>query len=163
MIKISKKTTWVISTILIVVVSILAFGMYVNNDKGTKKKIIFTQDAPSPIGPYSQAVLYGETLYISGQLGIHPKTGLFPTGLEDQTRQAMQNLKAILEEAKMEFKDVVQTHIYLKDINDFAKVNEIYSSYFEGDYPSRATMQVAALPKDGKVEIEMIACKAAKK
>jgi 2-iminobutanoate/2-iminopropanoate deaminase len=71
----------------------------------------------------------------------------------------MSNLKAILEEANMDFKDVVQTHIFLKDINDYAKVNEIYAGYFDADYPARATVQVAALPRDGKVEIEMVACK----
>jgi len=124
-----------------------------------KKVIIYTDKAPNAIGPYSQAILWDDMLFISGQLGIDPKTNEMPEDIESQTKLVMSNLKAILEEANMGFKDVVQTHIFLKDINDFAKVNEIYAGYFDGNYPARATMQVAALPKDGKVEIEMVACK----
>jgi len=145
-------------TIAIIVLSILTIGAY-NLGKVEKKKVIFTENAPKAIGPYSQAIMYGNMLFISGQLGINPKTNELPEDVETQTKNAMNNLKAILEEAGMNFDDVVQTHIFLKDIKDFQKVNEIYSKYFASDYPARATMQVAALPKDGKVEIEMIACK----
>lgn len=145
-------------TIAIIVLSILTIGAY-NLGKVEKKKVIFTENAPKAIGPYSQAIMYGNMLFISGQLGINPKTNELPEDVETQTKNAMNNLKAILEEAGMTFDDVVQTHIFLKDIKDFQKVNEIYSKYFASDYPARATMQVAALPKDGKVEIEMIACK----
>jgi 2-iminobutanoate/2-iminopropanoate deaminase len=163
MISLSKRTIGVLSIVLVVIISFLALGMFSNVDKSKRKKVIFTEKAPKAIGPYSQAILYGETLYISGQLGINPVTNDLPQSIEEQTRQSMANLKAILEEVSMDFKDVVQTHIFLKDIKDFQKVNEIYSNYFEEDFPARATMQVAALPKDGKVEIEMTACKAAKK
>jgi 2-iminobutanoate/2-iminopropanoate deaminase len=163
MVQLSKKTVSIISIISVVLIAFLALGMFANFDKGAKRKVIHTEKAPKAIGPYSQAILFGETLYISGQLGIKPVTNNLPESIEDQTKQAMLNLKAILDEANMDFRDVVQTHIFLKDIKDFQKVNEIYATYFEGDFPARATMQVAALPKDGKIEIEMVACKAAKK
>ena len=146
------------SSFFILLAAFLAFGMY-SGGKSPKKKVIYTDNAPKAIGPYSQAIKYGDMLFISGQLGINPKTNTLPEDIETQTKYSMQNLKAILEEAGMSFKDVVQTHIYLKDINDFQKVNEIYAKYFESDYPARATMQVAALPKNGLIEIEMTACK----
>lgn len=156
----NKKTLFVIISIVFIV--ILTVGAYYSG-KEEQKRIIFTENAPKAIGPYSQAVLYGDMLFISGQLGINPKTNELPEDVETQTKNAMNNLKSILEEAGMSFDDVVQTHIFLKDIKDFQKVNEIYAKYFQNDYPARATMQVAALPKDGKVEIEMIACKKLKK
>jgi len=152
------KSKYFLFILVVISISILTIGAY-NLGKVEKKKVIFTENAPKAIGPYSQAIMYGDMLFISGQLGINPKTNELPEDLETQTKNAMNNIKAILEEAGMNFNDVVQTHIFLKDIKDFQKVNEIYSKYFESDYPARATMQVAALPKDGKVEIEMIACK----
>ena len=155
----SKKILWIIIG-LIVIIAIgccICYRCCEKSDDG--RKVIHTDKAPKAIGPYSQAILCDDLLFISGQLGIDPETDEIPEDVESQTKLAMNNLKAILEEAKMDFEDVVQTHIFLKDINDFATVNEIYASYFDGDYPARATMQVAALPKDGKVEIEMVAYK----
>lgn len=150
--------------VLLIVIGACAFlaaGMFLTSNT-SKKKVVYTDSAPKAIGPYSQAIQYGDMLFISGQLGINPKTNELPDDIETQTKYSMENLKAILEETGMSFNDVVQTHIFLKDIRDFQKVNEIYARYFESDYPARATMQVAALPKDGKVEIEMVACKSKK-
>ena len=123
-----------------------------------EKKIINTANAPAPIGPYNQAVFVNNTLYISGQVCIDPVTGsLKQKDIQDETHQVMHNLKAILQEAGMSFNNVVKTSIFLTDMNDFSEVNEIYGKYFEGDFPARETVQVAALPKMVNVEISMIA------
>jgi 2-iminobutanoate/2-iminopropanoate deaminase len=124
------------------------------------KTIIFTENAPKAIGPYSQAVQYEGLLFISGQIGIDPISGNLSASLETQTKQVMENLKAILAQANMSFEDVVQTRIYLKEIGDFGKVNEIYAGYFEKNYPARSTLQAAALPKNAQIEIEMMAIRA---
>ncbi|RDI50295.1 RidA family protein [Flavobacterium glaciei] len=123
------------------------------------KKIIFTENAPAPIGPYNQAVLKGNTLYTSGQIAIDPKTGeLVTTTIEVETEQVMQNMKAVLEAAGMTFDNVVKTTIFIMDMNDFAKINTVYGSYFnETTAPARETVQVACLPKNVNVEISMIA------
>ena len=123
------------------------------------KKIIFTENAPAPIGPYNQAVLYGNTLYTSGQIAINPTTGeLVTTTIENETEQVMQNMKAVLEAAGMTFDNVVKTTIFIMDMNDFAKINTVYGSYFnETIAPARETVQVACLPKNVNVEISMIA------
>jgi 2-iminobutanoate/2-iminopropanoate deaminase len=151
----------VILIVAIVIGHMIGFCCFKKSSCGDAcdRKVIYTDKAPKAIGPYSQAIMCDDFLFISGQLGIDPTTDEIPEDVEYQAKLAMNNLKAILEEAKMDFKDVVQTHIFLKDINDFAKVNEIYASYFDSNYPARATMQVAALPKGGKVEIEMTAYK----
>lgn len=123
------------------------------------KKIIFTENAPAPIGPYNQAVLYGNTLYTSGQIAINPTTGELVTAtIETETEQVMQNMKAVLEAAGMTFDNVVKTTIFIMDMNDFAKINTVYGSYFnETIAPARETVQVACLPKNVNVEISMIA------
>lgn len=122
------------------------------------KKVISTSKAPSAIGPYSQANLCNGILYVSGQIPVNPVTGDVAEGIEEETHQVMANLKAILEEAGMGFKNVVKSTIFLKDMNDFGVVNEIYSSYLDSEsYPARETIQVAALPKEVNVEISMIA------
>ncbi len=122
------------------------------------KKIINITNAPKPIGPYNQGVKKGNTLFISGQIPIVPQTGELITGdIKPQTIQVMENLKAILSEASMTFDDVVKVSIFLADMNDFAVVNEVYGSYFTGEYPARETVQVAALPKNAGVEISLIA------
>lgn len=123
------------------------------------KKIIFTEDAPAPIGPYNQAVLKGNTLYTSGQIAINPATGELVTGtIETETEQVMQNMKAVLEAAGMTFENVVKTTIFIMDMNDFGKINTVYGSYFnEKTAPARETVQVACLPKNVNVEISMIA------
>jgi 2-iminobutanoate/2-iminopropanoate deaminase len=123
------------------------------------KKIIFTENAPAPIGPYNQAVLTGNTLYTSGQIAIDPATGtLVTTTIEAETKQVMQNMNAVLEAAGMTFENVVKTTIFITDMNDFAAINTVYGSYFnETTAPARETVQVAALPKNVNVEISMIA------
>jgi len=122
-----------------------------------EKQVIFTGKAPEPIGPYSQAVQAGDFVFISGQIGIDPATGNLSATIDGQTTQVMENLKAILKEAGLDFTDVVQSRIYVTDLQDFMTVNGIYQQYFERDPPARATVQVSALPKGAKVEIEMVA------
>ncbi len=124
------------------------------------KIIINTPDAPAPIGPYNQSVLAGNLLFISGQICINPKTGELINGnIKDETTQVMKNLQAILHEAGMQFNRVVKTTIFLTDMKQFAEVNEVYGSFFNGDYPARETVEVSALPKFMNVEISMIAMK----
>jgi len=123
------------------------------------KKIINTPNAPAPIGPYNQAILSGDTLYISGQIPIDPSTGNLVEGdIKKETLQSMENLKAILAKAGMNFESVVKSTIFLKDMHQFSEVNEVYGSYFNTDTaPSRETVEVANLPKFVNVEISMIA------
>lgn len=123
------------------------------------KKIIYTENAPNPIGPYNQAVLKGNTLYTSGQIALNPKTGEIVTeSIEAETEQVMQNLKAVLEAAGMHFENAVKTTIFITDMKDFAAINTVYGSYFnEKTAPARETVQVACLPKNVNVEISMIA------
>ncbi len=125
------------------------------------KKIINTPNAPAPIGPYNQAVLTGNTLYISGQIPINPITGGLVQGdIKKETQQSMQNLEAILTAAGMTFENVVKSSIFVKDMHQFAEINEIYGSYFNVDTaPARETVEVANLPKFVNVEISMIAVK----
>ncbi len=125
------------------------------------KKIINTQNAPAPIGPYNQAILSNGTLYISGQIPLNPKTGQLVSGdIKKETQQSMENLQAILTEAEMTFEHVVKSSIFLSDMNQFAEVNEVYGSYFDAETaPARETVEVANLPKFVNVEISMIAVK----
>ena len=126
-----------------------------------KKKIITTLNAPAPIGPYNQAVLSDKTLYISGQIPLIPETmEILNSTIEEETDLVMNNLKAILETAQMTFKHVVKASIFLSDMNDFAKVNDVYGRYFDNDIaPARETIAVKTLPKSVRVEISMIAVK----
>ena len=120
------------------------------------KKIINTTKAPSPIGPYNQAVLANNTLYVSGQIALDMKTNkLYKCGIKEETRYVMDYLKHILEEAGMTFENVVKVTIFLKNLNDFVQVNEAYSAYFTKDFPARATVEASRLPKDANVEICM--------
>jgi 2-iminobutanoate/2-iminopropanoate deaminase len=123
------------------------------------KKIIFTEKAPAPIGPYNQAVLAGNTLYTSGQIALNPETGALVTeSIEAETLQVMQNMKAVLDAAGMTFENVVKATIFIMDMNDFGNINTVYASYFnEKIAPARETVQVACLPKNVNVEISMIA------
>ncbi|WP_337966520.1 RidA family protein [uncultured Flavobacterium sp.] len=123
------------------------------------KKIIFTEKAPAPIGPYNQAVLSGNTLYASGQIAINPASGeLVTDNINDETKQVMGNIAAILEAANMTFENVVKATIFIMDMNNFAAINTIYGSYFnEKTAPARETVQVACLPKNVNVEISIIA------
>ncbi|WP_047414338.1 RidA family protein [Cellulophaga sp. Hel_I_12] len=125
------------------------------------KKIINTPNAPAPIGPYNQAVLSGNTLYISGQIPINPATGELVAGdIQKETKQSMENLKAILTEAGMTFEHVIKASIFIKDMHQFAQINEVYGTYFNAETaPARETVEVANLPKFVNVEISMIAVK----
>ena len=123
------------------------------------KKIINTPNAPAPIGPYNQAILVNNILYISGQIALNPDTGdLILDDIKQETHQVMNNLKAILEASDMSFENVVKSSIFISDMNDFTLINETYGSYFDGhNAPARETVEVARLPKDVNVEISMIA------
>lgn len=125
------------------------------------KKIIFTEKAPAPIGPYNQAVLVGNTLYTSGQIAINPATGeLVLDSIEEETKQVMENMKAVLQAADMTFENVIKTTIFIMNMGDFAKINAVYGTYFdEKTAPARETVQVACLPKNVNIEISMLAIK----
>lgn len=123
------------------------------------KRIISTKEAPGAIGPYSQAVEINGLVYTSGQLGLNPETGEFGKGVQEQARLSLRNVKAILEAAGTSLDQVVKTTVFLKDMDDFAAVNEIYGDFFSEPYPARSAVEVARLPKDGLVEIEVIAVK----
>lgn len=123
-----------------------------------EKKIIRTDNAPAPIGPYNQAVRVGNMLFVSGQIALDPKDGsLFQGPVDRETEIVMENLKAILTEAGMDFSNVIKTSIFLMDMGQFAQVNEVYARYFTADFPARETVQVAGLPKGVQVEISVIA------
>ena len=124
------------------------------------KKIINTENAPAPIGPYSQAVMVDNTLYTSGQIAINPKTGdLELEDIKSETVLVMENLKAVLVEAGMDFSNVIKCSIFISDMNNFAQINEVYGTYFTSDFPARETVEVACLPKNVNVEISAIAVK----
>jgi 2-iminobutanoate/2-iminopropanoate deaminase len=125
------------------------------------KSIIYTEKAPAPIGPYSQAVETGNMLFISGQIPIDPETNQLITGsISDEAKQVMENLEALLITAGFSFENVVKTTIFLSDMNHFAEVNEVYGAYFKSEYPARETVAVLGLPKNVNVEISLIAVKA---
>jgi len=121
-----------------------------------KKEIVRTSNAPEPVGPYSQAVKAGNTIYCSGQIPLIPATGAIPDGIEAQTRQVLTNLGAVLKAGGAGFSNVVKTTVFLKDMNDFPAMNAIYAEAFTGAPPARSTVQVARLPKDVLIEIEAI-------
>ncbi|NBV13915.1 MAG: RidA family protein [Sphingobacteriia bacterium] len=122
------------------------------------KHIIETAEAPAPIGPYSQAVSTGSLLFVSGQIALDAKTGTLKTeSLETETQKVMENIGAILKAKGMTYKNIVKTTIFLRDMNDFALVNQYYGSYFESEFPARETVEVSRLPKDVNVEISVIA------
>ena len=123
------------------------------------KEIVYTKNAPDPVGPYSQAILTNNTLFISGQVALDPNNGdMINSSIEEETIQVMNNLKAILNEVGFDFSNVIKSTIYLSDMNNFSKVNEVYGSFFNKDYvPSRVTVEVSRLPKNANVEIDMIA------
>ena len=121
---------------------------------------VFTEKAPAAIGPYSQAIDLGSIVITSGQLPIDPATGAFPEGIKEQTRQSLTNVKAILEAAGLSMDSVAKTTVFLSDMNNFGAMNEVYATFFtEGSYPARSAVEVARLPKDALVEIEVIAVK----
>lgn len=122
------------------------------------RETIFTSAAPAAIGPYAQAVVVNGLVYTSGQLPLNSETGVFPEGIEEQTRQSLTNIKAILEAAGIGMSHVVKTTVFLSDMNHFAAMNTVYASFFEADrYPARSAVEVARLPKDALIEIEVVA------
>ncbi|MDX1530927.1 MAG: RidA family protein [Rhodothermales bacterium] len=124
----------------------------------TRREIISSPDAPAAIGPYSQGLLAGNTLYCSGQIALHPKTGeLLQGDIEEEAARALENLGAVLREAGLAYRNVVRCTVYLTDINDYAQVNEVYARYFSESPPAREALQVAALPRGARVEISCIA------
>ena len=149
--------------VLVFVCGLLAgcvlYGFFVPQPIHPAKLVVFTERAPNPIGPYSQAIQSGNFVFLSGQIGIDPATGNLSATTDEQTVRTMENLHAILQQSGLGFGDVVQTRIYLTNISDWTTVNGIYGSYFKDEYPARVTVQVAGLPKGANVEIEMVAQK----
>ena len=121
------------------------------------KTVISTQNAPAAIGPYSPGIQTGNMVFLSGQLGIDPATGKFPATIEEQTRQSLENCKAVLAAAGAAMENVIKTTVFLSDMNNFAAMNGVYATFFEGACPARSAVEVARLPKDALVEIECIA------
>lgn len=121
------------------------------------KQVIKTDNAPEAIGPYSQGIIVGDFVYTSGQIPINPKTGIMETDIKLATKQSIENIKAILEEVGTSLENVIKTTIFLKDLNDFNMVNEVYATYFNENNPARSCVEVARLPKDAVIEIEAIA------
>jgi len=122
------------------------------------KQVIQSHNAPEAIGPYSQAIKVGNTLYCSGQIALNPQTGELVTDtIENETRQVLENLGAVLQEASMDFSNVVRVTVYMKDIENYSKINQVYAQYFTQNFPARAAVQVANLPKNVNVEISCIA------
>lgn len=124
-----------------------------------EKEVVRTQNAPGALGPYSQAIVYGDMVFCSGQIGIDPETKEMAEGIQAQTHRAMKNLQAVLEAAGSSFDKVVRSTIFVANMNDFKAVNEVYAAYFDDKPPARATVEASALPLGALVEIDMIAVK----
>ena len=134
--------------------------LYLDKETNKMKKIINTIDAPTVIGPYSQAILSGNTLYCSGLIAINPETGnLVVDNINAETKQVMKNILAVLKAAEMNFENVVKCSIFMKDMNDYAAINEVYAKSFDYNLPAREAVQVSVLPKNVNVEISVIAVK----
>lgn len=126
--------------------------------QSSRKRVVETANAPKAIGPYSQAIVAGGFVYTAGQIGSDPKTGtLVEGGIVEQAEQALKNIAAVLKASGSSMEDVVKTTVFLADINDFVKMNEVYAKYFKAPFPARSTVQVARLPRDARVEIEAVA------
>ena len=123
-----------------------------------KREIIATKEAPAAIGPYSQAVRVGDTVYMSGQIGLDPTTGMLVEGIEAQSHQVFLNMRAVAEASGGKLDDIVKLTLFVVDMEDFAKVNEIMASYFKSPYPARSTVEVAGLPRGARVEVEGLLC-----
>jgi len=123
------------------------------------KKIIATDKAPAAIGPYSQAIEAGGFVFASGQIPVDPATGNIPDGIEAQAKQALTNVRNLMEASGLSMDNIVKTSVFIKDMNDFAKVNEVYATFFESDFPARSCVEVARLPKDVLIEVEVIAAR----
>ena len=149
----------IFNSIKIIILSLIFFLSYNCNNNSSMKKIIKTNEAPEPIGPYNQAIEAGEFIFLSGQIGIDVDSGeLINENIEDETNQVMRNIESVLKASNRNFDNVVKSTIFLKDLNDFTIVNEVYSKYFKNKIsPARETVEVARLPKDANVEISVIA------
>ena len=149
----------IFSSIKIIMLSLIFFLSYNCNNNSSMKKIIKTNEAPEPIGPYNQAIEAGEFIFLSGQIGIDVDTGeLINENIQAETNQVMRNIESVLKASNRNFDNVVKSTIFLKDLNDFSIVNEVYSKYFKNKIsPARETVEVARLPKDANVEISVIA------
>lgn len=123
------------------------------------KQVVKTEKAPGAIGPYSQGIDIGNIIFFSGQIPLNPETGQMPEGIEAQTKQALENVKALLESQNLDFSHVVKTTVFLDNMADFNTVNSIYAQYFVEPYPARSAVEVGSLPKGALVEVEVIACK----
>ncbi|MGL4451712.1 MAG: RidA family protein [Sarcina sp.] len=121
------------------------------------KEIINTNNAPGAIGPYSQGIKVGNLVFTSGQIPLNPITGAMPESIEEQTKQALENVKAILEASGTSMNNVIKTTVFLTDLNNFTKMNEVYATFFENEKPARSTIEISKLPKGAKIEIEVIA------
>ena len=149
----------IFNSIKIIILSLIFFLSYNCNNNSSMKKIIKTNKAPEPIGPYNQAIEAGEFIFLSGQIGIDVDTGeLINENIQAETNQVMRNIESVLKASNRNFDNVVKSTIFLKDLNDFSIVNEVYSKYFKNKIsPARETVEVARLPKDANVEISVIA------
>ena len=123
------------------------------------KNVVKTDKAPGAIGPYSQGINVGNMYFFSGQIPLNPETGLMPEGIEAQAHQALKNVKGLLDSQGLDFSNVVKTTVFIKEMNDFGAINEVYATFFDGAFPSRSCVEVARLPKDVMLEIEAIAVK----
>ena len=139
-----------------IILFVVAFSF---SDKTQEREIIFTKNAPAPIGPYSQAIKVGNTLYVAGQVGFTLEGKLDSSCIDNECKQALNNIKAIVEAAGMNMEQVVKSTLYVKDLKNFARINEIYATYFQKNLPARETIQPAALPKGAHFEISVIAVK----
>ncbi len=149
----------IFNSIKIIILSLIFFLSYNCNNNSSMKKIIKTNEAPEPIGPYNQAIEAGEFIFLSGQIGIDVDTGeLINENIQAETNQVMRNIESVLKASNRNFDNVVKSTIFLKNLNDFSIVNEVYSQYFKNKIsPARETVEVARLPKDANVEISVIA------
>ncbi|MHC4944119.1 MAG: RidA family protein [Planctomycetota bacterium] len=154
-----QKTVLISALILILILGLTScITKTIITSRSAPKAIVVTEEAPAAIGPYSQGVLHGGALYLSGQIAIDPKTGELVTGdIKKETHLVLENIGAVLKTAGMGYEDVVQAQVFLKDLNDYAVVNEIYAQYFSEHPPARAAVQVARLPRDVSIEIMCVA------
>jgi 2-iminobutanoate/2-iminopropanoate deaminase len=154
-----KRAGCVIAAGLCSSIAFTALSLGAASAQDTNKKVILSPNAPNPIGPYSQGIQVGKTVYLAGQGAIDPKSNqpMVNASIEDQTRRTLENLKAVLEADGMTMDQIVSTTVFLKDLNDFGKMNEVYGTYFKDAPPARATVEVARLPRDLKVEISATA------
>lgn len=149
-----KKTVFLFISVVFVIIGIVSF-----QEKAPERVVILTDKAPRPIGPYSQAIKVGNTLYVAGQVGANLEGKIDTASVENEVKQAMNNVKAIVEAAGMNMQQVVKSTLYVKDLKHFSKINKIYATYFPNNPPARETVQIAGLPKDANFEVSVIVVK----